>query len=334
MIETADEWIKKGKQVALATVIATWGSSSRPVGSQMVVDENGMFEGSVSGGCVEGAVVDEALAVIEGGTPKRVFFGVSQDQAWDVGLACGGEIEIFVEKVTWQSDLNRLVGFRAANRPACLITDLADGEKFLVPLDAPEAVNALAPDIRGQVEKIEQGEQNRMVSAGSRNVFLHVFYPPPEMIIVGAVHIAKPLSQFARTAGYQVVIVDPREAFANPERFPGVPMHVDWPDDAMEQMRLHHRTAVVALAHDPKIDDPALMTALGSDAFYIGVLGSRKTHKERLQRLGQAGFPDDTLERIHGPVGLDIGAVAPAEIAIAIMAEITTVRRKGDRDGI
>ena len=327
MIEKALEWLQNGKKVALATVIATWGSSSRPAGSQLVVAENGLFEGSVSGGCVEGALVEEALEVMRAGKPKRLFFGVTRDQAWEVGLACGGEIEIFVEKVTWQADLKQLAGFRSANRPACLLTDLESGEKFLVPLDKPGAIDALTPGMRRYVEKIRQAEQNMMFKTGTRELFAHVFYPPPELIIAGAVHIAKPLAQFARTSGYQVCVVDPREAFANPDRFPDVPFLVEWPDEAMEQMKLHHRTAVVALAHDPKIDDPALMAALRSNAFYIGALGSRKTHKTRLERFSLAGFTDKALERIHGPVGLAIGAVTPEEIALAVMAQITDVRR-------
>ena len=330
MIKKTQEWIKNGRQVALATVIATWGSSSRQAGSQLVVDASGRFEGSVSGGCVEGAVVEEALAVIREGKPKRMFFGVTQDQAWEVGLACGGEIEIFIEKVTWVADLDRLAALCAASRPVCLITDLAGGQKQLVSLDEPGAVEALSSDMRPHVEQLIRGGRNTVVEAGGRPFFLHRFYPPPELIVVGAVHIAKPLCVFARTTGYRVTVIDPRSAFANPDRFPDVPFRVQWPDEAMEQMKLHHATAVVALCHDPKIDDPALAAALKSDAFYIGALGSRKTHKERLERLCSSGFSDDTLKRIHGPVGLDIGALDPEEIAIAIMAEITAVRRNGN----
>lgn len=332
MIEKAHEWIQNDKAVALATVISTWGSSSRPVGSQLIVDENGLFEGSVSGGCVEGAVVEEALEVIRQGSPKRLFFGITQNQAWEVGLACGGEIEIFVEKVTWPSELSRLVKLRAQKRPACLITDLDSGDKTLVPLDEAEAAAALGADIRPHVENIGKGERNRVVEAGGRKIFLHRFYPSAQMIVIGAVHIAKPLCVFARTAGYEVTVVDPRSAFANPKRFPDVPLRVEWPDEAMEQITLHHGTAVVALCHDPKIDDPALAAALGSNAFYIGALGSRKTHQERLARLQEAGFTTDALKRIHGPVGLDIGAISPEEIAIAIMAEITAVRRNRNGD--
>ncbi len=327
MIEKAQEWIGNGRTVALATVIATWGSSPRPVGSQMVIDEEGRFEGSVSGGCIEGAVIEEALEAIRGGKPRRVFFGVTQDQAWEVGLACGGEIEIFVEKVTWQSVLNELVGFRAVKRPACLITDLDSGEKTLIPLDDPGRLEPLSGELRAQVEHIRDGERNTIAAAGDRTLFLHCFQPPAQLIIVGAVHIAKALAPIARIAGYEVIIVDPREAFANTVRFGDVPVVVEWPDEAMERIGLHSRTAVVTLAHDPKIDDPALSSALRSDAFYIGALGGSKSHANRLVRLGQAGFTDDQLRRIHGPVGLNIGAVTAEEIAVAIMAQVTDVRR-------
>lgn len=330
MIEKAKEWLENGREVALATVIATWGSSPFPVGSQMVINEQGIFEGSVSGGCIEGAVVEEALEVIRKGTPRRVFFGVTQDQAWEVGLACGGEIEIYVEKVTWQSVLERLVELRAANRPACLITDLSRGEKKLIILDEPDAFKTFNGALADHAVVQNRSERSFIVQAGDISYFFHYFYPSPQLIIVGAVHIAKALAQFALTTGYHVQIIDPREAFANTQRFPNLPICTDWPDEALEQMDLHSRTAVVTLTHDPKLDDPALEAALRSEAFYIGALGSRKTHSERLQRLKWAGFSDDTLKKIHGPIGLDIGAITPEEIAIAIMAQLTDIRRNRD----
>ncbi len=329
MIEKAYEWIQSGKTVALATVIATWGSSSRPAGSQLVVDANGLFEGSVSGGCVEGAVVEAALEVIEKGKPMRLFFSVTKNQAWEVGLACGGEIEVFVEKVTWQAELGNLVKLWSDRRPACLITDLESGGKTLVPLDKTEAMAALSSDIRPQVANLGKDGRSRLIETGGRQFFLHRFYPPPQLIIVGAVHIAKSLGMFAQATGYAVTIVDPRSAFANPQRFPDISLCIQWPDEAMQRMTLHHGTAVVALCHDPKIDDPALTTALKSSAFYIGALGSRKTHGDRLERLREIGFDDNDLKRIHGPVGLNIGAIGPEEIAISIMAEITAMRRNG-----
>jgi len=330
MITKAKEWIENGREVALATVIATWGSSPRPVGSQMVIDEDGRFEGSVSGGCIEGAVIEEALEVIRKGLPRRVFFGVTQEAAWEVGLACGGEIEIFVEKVTWHSTLNELVDFISAKHPACLITELSTGDKAIVPFDETETVRDLPEELMQYVKTLKYSERNCMAAAGDREYFLHCFQPDPQLIIVGAVHIAKALAQFGRITGYEVILVDPREAFADAMRFPDISVHVEWPDEAMEHIGIHSRTAVVTLAHDPKLDDPALVTALRSDAFYIGALGSRKTHSDRLKRLKQEGFSEDQLKRIHGPVGLGIGAVMPEEIAIAIMAQIIEVRRNGE----
>ncbi len=332
MIEKAQEWIESGRTVALATVIAAWGSSPRPVGSQMVIDENGRFEGSVSGGCIEGAVIEDALEVIRKGAPRRVFFGVTQDQALEVGLACGGEMEIFVEKVTWQSVLGELIGFRTAKRPVCLITDLSSGEKTLVPLNDSVALQALPAELIPHINVLNNSERNIIAAAGDRVFFLHGFQPDPQLLIVGAVHIAKALAPIARIAGYEVIIIDPREAFANTIRFPDVPVRLEWPDEAMDRMGLHPRTAVVTLCHDPKLDDPALATALRSKAFYIGALGGKKSHSNRLDRLTQAGFTGEQLSRIHGPIGLNIGAVTPEEIAIAIMAQMTDIRRNGDGD--
>lgn len=329
MIEKAQEWIRDGKEVALATVIKTWGSSPRPVGSQLVVDEAGRFEGSVSGGCIETAVVEEALDVIKQGTPKRLFFGVSQDRAWEVGLACGGEIEIFVEKVSWTPVIERLFKFISAKRPAFLVTNLSSGENVLVSPDDKDTLNTLPCKITDQIAAFKHGDRNAIVETDDGSFFVHGFYPGPRLIIIGAVHIAKSLAQFGRIAGYEVLIVDPREAFANTMRFPDVPIHVEWPDEALEHIGVHSRTAVVTLTHDSKLDDPALIAALRSDAFYIGALGSKKNHLSRLQRLQQAGFTDEDLSRIHGPVGLDIGAISTEEIAISIMAQITEIRRKG-----
>ncbi|NLW66618.1 MAG: XdhC family protein [Bacteriovoracaceae bacterium] len=330
MIEKAWEWIKDGKEVALATVIATWGSSPQPVGSQMVIDGDGRFEGSVSGGCVEGAVVEEALEVIRKGKHRRLFFGVSRERAWEVGLACGGEMEVFVEKVTWLTVLEELLKLRAACRPACLITDLQTGGKTLVPLDEAPSPDSRAAGLMHLVEGMKSVERNTTAVAGGRELFLHSFQPSPRLVIIGAVHIAQALVRIGRVAGYEVSVVDPREAFADTVRFPDVQVCVEWPDEAIKRMGLHSRTAVVTLTHDPKLDDPALEAALESNVFYIGALGSRKTHAARLERFRQAGLAEEMLERIHGPVGLDIGAVSPEEIALSIMAEITSVRRRGD----
>ena len=329
MIEVAHQWLQEGSDVALATVIVTWGSSPRPVGSQMVIDGTGRFEGSVSGGCIEGAVVAEALDVIGTGTPRRVFFGVTQHQAWEVGLSCGGEIEIYVERITWGPVLDRLMELREAGRSACLITDLETGDKQVVSLDDAGALGTLPDELRSRVEEHAQSELSGVVEREGRALFLHGFFPAPRLIVIGAVHIAQALAHYAAIAGYDVLIIDPREAFATDLRFPDVPINTAWPDEALQEMVIHERTAIVTLTHDPKIDDPALEVALRSRAFYIGSLGSRKTHAKRLERLRNRGYTEEMTDRIHGPVGLDIGAINPEEIAIAIMAEITAARRGG-----
>ncbi|MCE5274391.1 MAG: XdhC family protein [Syntrophaceae bacterium] len=328
MYGKALEWVKEGREVALATVISTWGSSPRPVGSQLVIDGQGNFEGSVSGGCIEGAVITEAREVMRDGKPRRLVFGVSQDKAWEVGLTCGGEIEIFVEKAPSRQMLEDLASLEMANRGVCLATDLETGEKTLIPLDEGTGVLTLPEGFREAAGKNRETDRNFSLDKEGHRYFFHGVHPAPELIIFGAVHIAQPLAHIARFAGYDVVVVDPREAFANKGRFPDVPLIVEWPDVALKG-RLHTKTALVTMTHDPKLDDPALVEGLKSDAFYIGALGSRKTHAARLERLCAAGFPPESLARIHGPVGLSIGALSQEEIAIAIMAQITQRRRLG-----
>ena len=326
---TALEWIHAGRQVALATVIATWGSSPRPVGSQLIADDDGSFEGSVSGGCIEGAVVAEALDVIGHGEPQRMFFGVSRDQARSVGLACGGEIEIFVEKIGAQPWLSELTELRRSCRGACLITELKTGHKTVVPLDAPDRCGVLGEGLAAAVDRIEAREKNFTLTLDGHPYFLHGIHPPLEMVVIGAVHIAQPLVVMARMQGYDVTVVDPRCDFATESRFPNVTLVEAWPADALQNIQLHSRSALVVLSHDPKLDDPALTAALATDAFYIGALGSKKTHGARLERLEQAGLSEKTLARICGPIGLDIGAVSAEEIAVAILAEIIRKRRMG-----
>jgi xanthine dehydrogenase accessory factor len=325
MYGKALEWVKEGRDVALATVIKTWGSSPRPAGSQLIMDHTGAFEGSVSGGCIEGAVITEGLEVLRTGESKNLTFGVTSAQAWEVGLACGGEISIYIEKVTSTSMLEDLESMRAKNQSVCVITDLEKGEKILLPIDGDERMHALFPDSGKAILDAVKTEHNISFISNGHHYFFHVFFPAFEIIIVGAVHIAQQLVQIARIIGYKVTVIDPREAFANRNRFPDVPIFIQWPDEALPG-RLHSRTALVTLTHDPKLDDPALIEGLKSDAFYIGALGSRSTHADRISRLSSAGFSKDNLERIHGPVGLSIGALSQAEIAISIIAQIIEKR--------
>ena len=216
---------------------------------------------------------------------------------------------------------------RAARRPVILVTDTDNGEQRLV-----KAADISADPLRAELAKQLRMGKSGTIEAGGKKLFLNVYAPTARLVIVGAVHISQALAPLARSLDYDVTVVDPRTAFASPERFPDVPLIAEWPDVALPPLNVDHYTAFVAVTHDPKIDDPALLHAFARDCFYIGALGSRKTHAKRLARLKEAGIRDADLARIHAPIGLDIGAVSPAEIAVSIMAEITQwLRQKVDK---
>ncbi|WP_135503381.1 XdhC family protein [Roseovarius aestuariivivens] len=312
--EIALDWYRAGKGAALATVVETWGSAPRRVGSQLAVSGEGEIEGSVSGGCVEGAVVAEALDAIEEGKPVMLEYGVSDGDAFAVGLACGGTIRVLVEpvgSVLPEARLQDLVLAREARVPVAYVTGLTAERRL---------------------EREGHDERFRMDRSGFEadgETFVAIHNPPLRLIVVGAVHIAQALVPMARTAGFDPLLIDPRESFGSEARFPGETILHDWPDEGVQAFGLDTRTALVLLTHDPKLDDPALAQALRSDCFYIGALGSTRTHAKRVERMLALGYSDDEIARIHGPVGLDIGAASPAEIAVSILAEILQVLRKG-----
>ncbi|AXT28497.1 XdhC family protein [Ruegeria sp. AD91A] len=311
--ETALKWHRDGSGAALATVVETWGSAPRRVGSQLVIGGDGRIEGSVSGGCVEGAVIVEALEAIDEGEARLLEFGVSDEDAFAVGLACGGTIRVLVEpvgKVLPEPMLAELVAARAAREPIAYEVNIDTGHRAL-------RRNAYAERLRMDRSGFEEDGRT----------FVAVHNPPLRLIIVGAVHIAQALVPMARIAGYDPAIIDPRDAFASNARFPGETILTDWPDEAVEKLGLDARTAIVLLTHDPKLDDPALQAALDAGVFYIGALGSTRTHAKRVERMKAAGFSDEQISRIHGPIGLDIGAAGPSEIAVAILAQMTAVLR-------
>jgi xanthine dehydrogenase accessory factor len=313
--EIALRWHRDGQGAALATVIETWGSAPRPAGSQLAVSGKGEMMGSVSGGCVEGAVVEEAMEALRDGKSRVLSFGVTDDEAFAVGLACGGTIRVLVEPVgqgITEEMLNDLVAARAARSAVAYVVNLTTWDRNLAP--------------RGG-EHEERFRSDRSGVDGEEFVCIH--NPPLRMIVVGAVHIAQPLLMMARACGYDPVLVDPREAWGSAARFPGETIVAEWPDEALVQIGLDARTAVVTLTHDPKLDDPAIRTALKSDVFYLGCLGSKKTHDKRVARLTEAGFTGAEIGRIHAPVGLDIGAKHPGEIAVSVLAQITQVLRQG-----
>ena len=312
--ETVLAWHKGGKGAVLATVVETWGSAPRQAGSQLAISGAGEMMGSVSGGCVEGAVVVEALDALRDGVPRVLSFGVADETAFEVGLACGGTIRILVEPVGTATPafpetlLEEITQARAARAPVASVTDLETWERRLAgPDDA-----ALAPRFRADRSGLDE--------AGH---LITLYNPPLRLVVVGAVHIAQALLPMARLAGYDPYLVDPRAAFASQARFPGEVISQDWPDEALTAIGLDARTAVVTLTHDSKLDDPALIAALGSEAFYIGALGSTRTHAKRLERLRAAGVLEADFARIHAPVGLNLGARSPAEIAVATLAQVT-----------
>lgn len=319
--EIALTWHRAGKGAALATVVETWGSAPRQAGSQLAISGEGEVMGSVSGGCVEGAVVTEALEALADGRPRLLTFGVSDDTAFAVGLACGGTIRVLVEPVGQGAQalpeemLAELVAARAKRQALAYgITPGTWARQFLRPgQDA-------AADARFRSDRSGMEEDGR---------FTAIHNPPLRLIVVGAVHIAQPLLAMARLAGYDPTLIDPRAAFGSAARFPGETIVEDWPDEALAALAPDARTAVVTLTHDAKLDDPAIRLALRSPVFYLGCLGSTRTHAKRVERLRAEGFTEDEIARIHAPVGLGIGAKTPAEIAIAILAQITQRLRQG-----
>jgi xanthine dehydrogenase accessory factor len=221
--------------------------------------------------------------------------------------------------------LKQLLADQKAKTPVALVTDLTSGEEALVYHESATGALAKKAAVVAAARDALQDDKSRTVTLQHGDIFVHVFNPPLRMVLVGAVHIAQPLSRMAAVGGYDVTVVDPRQSFATEDRFPGVTIVDEWPDDGLRSLDLDRRTAVVTLTHDPKLDDPALGVAIRSPAFYIGALGSRKTHASRTERLRAEGFTDAEIGRVHGPVGLSLGAVSPAEIAVSILAQVTSV---------
>ncbi|HEV3101453.1 MAG TPA: XdhC/CoxI family protein [Candidatus Dormibacteraeota bacterium] len=299
-------WTKDKEEIALATVIETWGSSPRPLGSKMVVTRSGKMAGSVSNGCIEGAVFEESQKVLKSGEPRVAAFGVADDLAFSVGLACGGHIEVFVQPLA--SAHEQLIGLIDQNRAATLRTNLVTGEAELT-------------------EGVPAGSK---LARRDGDWFIEPFPRPAHLIIVGAIHIAIPLHRLAKLMGYRVTVIDARAKFATKERFPEADeLIVAWPDEALQKLTLDGSSYVVILTHDPKFDLPALRSVLGKEVGYVGAIGSRKTNENRFAELRKEGFTEEQISRVHGPVGLDLGGRGAEETALGIMAEITAVRFGG-----
>jgi xanthine dehydrogenase accessory factor len=327
-------WQEAGHEVAVATVVRVGGSAPRPVGSRLIVTGAGEFAGSVSGGCVENAVIEEALAVLKDGRPRLVHYGISDELGWEVGLACGGRIDVFVQPAD-PSVWGRLADLVAAEAPCALVSLIGGQEQgtpqaVVVPGEA--AVDFVVPEAVAHAQRALSGEVGPADAAlhtfpGDRQVLIEPLLAAPQLIIFGGVDAARPLSRLAQMLGFRTTVVDPRRAFANRERFPDAEeVLVLWPGAAFRQLVVDARTAIVILTHDPKIDEPALVGALETPAFYVGAIGSRKTHAKRAERLIRAGVAPEDLSRIHGPIGLDLGGRSVEELALSILSEIIAVR--------
>ena len=320
ILSELERWRSRGDRIAMARVVATRRSAPRPVGSKLIVSEQGELAGSVSGGCVESEVVEAAREVLAGGEPRLLTYGISDDLALSVGLPCGGEIDVWVSEPDPEL-LGELAGVVRGDRRAVALVDLDAGTERLVRDGEDEVADEL---IRGGHSKVVELE-------GAR-VFADVFGPPPRLLVYGAVDTADALCAAAHGLGWHTIVADARGRFATRERLPNADeILVAWPEETLAQVQPDHATAIVVLTHDDKFDVPLLIGALESEAFYIGALGSRRNQERRRERLLEAGVDESTLERISGPAGLDIGAHSPAETAISMLAEIMAVR--AGRDG-
>ncbi|HYH50347.1 MAG TPA: XdhC family protein [Acidimicrobiia bacterium] len=344
LLEDIHRWRAAGKQVALARVVGTDGSGPRDPGAAMAVNEDSEVIGSVSGGCVEGAVLTEGLKVLERGIPKLVTYGIADDDAFAVGLTCGGTIHIFIDDFNKETDI-AISEALATGEPAAVATVIdgpGAGAKVLVRPDGStigslgdaELDRVVTRDAIGELEAGRTGTRNYGVHGEARReegvkVFIESFALPPKMVIFGAIDFTAALARLARLLGYHVTVCDARPVFATRKRFPMANEVVnEWPDRYLELVGKEYgpRDAVCVLTHDPKFDVPAIMAAVQTKAGYIGVMGSRRTHDKRLERLKEAGLDDDGFARLMSPIGLDLGGRTPEETAVSICAEIIASR--------
>ena len=350
LLDDLQRWRAAGRRVALARVVDVEGSGPRLPGAAMAVADDGEVIGSVSGGCVEGAVVEVALEVLAGGGGRVATFGYSDDEAFAVGLTCGGTIHLFVEPLDDDGE-GVVAAWTAAigAGEACALATVVDGAdvgaKLLVQPDRPPLGGLGDPDLDRVVARDTAGE----LAAGSTEVrrygphgearqdevtvFVESFVPPPRMLVFGAVDFTAALVRMAKVLGFEVTVCDARPVFATTRRFPQADhVVVDWPHRLVEQVgaSLTARDAICVLTHDHKFDVPAIVAALGTEAGYIGAMGSRRTHAESVARLREAGVGDDGLARLRAPIGLDLGARTPEETAVAICAEIIATRTGRD----
>lgn len=333
------EWFSLSERIAVATVTHVAGSAPRPVGARMIVSSEGRMAGSVSGGCVETTVYAEMMDILDGGPPRSLHFGITDDMIWDVGLACGGTIDVFVQEL--DPELVTILVDHIERGKAIALTTVVAGESALgdVALVARDGfaiefqegyLSAQTPLIALQAQEMlavraERGAIHEV--APGIEVYIEPFLPPPGLVIVGGVHVAIPLTRFAKELGFHVTVIDPRAKFANRERFAEADeVLLEWPDEAFDHLDVDDSTYVVLLTHDPKIDEPTLAAALKTEAAYIGAIGSRGTHKARFDRMKKWGVTPEQLDRVYAPIGLDLGGRTPEETALSVIGEVVAVK--------
>ncbi len=341
------EAYERGSAVAMATVVRTWRSAPRPAGASMLVTDAGEAVGSVSGGCVEGALFDLGLEVLQSGNPVLETYGISDDDAFAVGLTCGGILDVFVERVdrqTWP-ELPGIAASIAAEEPVAVAVVVrgpevlgrhlvvrpegAEGSLGTRRLDDTVREDVIGMLASGTTGFLHYGPQGERLGEGL-DVFVASFAPPPAMFVFGAIDFSAALVRVGKVLGFKVTVCDARPIFATSKRFPEADeVVVDWPHRWLPGQHVDERTVIAVLTHDPKFDVPAIKAALQTRAGYIGAMGSRRTHEDRLIRLKEAGVTDDELARVHSPIGLDLGARTPEETAISIAAEIIQSRWGG-----
>ena len=329
--ERLRQWKSDGKGVALATVVRVQGSAPRPEGSRLLVSSAEELEGSVSGGCVENDVALHALQVLNTGEPRLVTYGIADEDAFEVGLACGGTIQVYIEPAEADEITDAVDQLISTARLGARVVAVSGGTWKAV-VDARQGVVAgsipagLLDDVLADARRLMADEQSRTLSYGDVDVFIESLAPSPELLVFGAGPFAEPLCSMASEVGYRVTVIDPRPAFARPDLFPDArEVVVSWPEKVLDA-RSWEGAYVVVLNHNQRLEDPVIRRALAEPIAYLGVMGSRRTHADRLARLLNDGWPVADQERIHGPIGLDIGAETPAEVAVSILAEMTTVR--------
>jgi xanthine dehydrogenase accessory factor len=343
LLEVARAWRADGRGFGRAVTIRTFNSSPRDAGAVLLAADDGAIAGSVSGGCVEGAAADEVRRARRDGRARVIRYGISDELAWDVGLACGGTIDVLIEPEVWPeviegastAESRVLVTPLPADAPS---PDLGPhpagaGEPPAAPIvwtDAEAAPVGFPPDVATAARASLADGASRTVESADRQWFVEAFAPPPRLVVVGAVHVAIPLVRYARELGYRTVVIDRRATFAAGERFPEADERlVEWPEGGFDRIGLRPTDAVAILSHDPKLDEPAIVEALRRGCRYVGAIGSRRTQAERRERLLAAGVSADELARLHGPIGLDLGGRTPAEVALAIVAEVVAERHGG-----